>query len=131
MAEITADKLVGAYLKLRNRRSQMLAAFEAEDNELKAQQDMISDKLLEMCKEVGADSLRTAHGTVSKTVKTRYWTNDWGSMYDFVKEHDALHLLEQRIHQTNIKKFLEENPETLPVGLNSDSKYSVTIRKAK
>jgi hypothetical protein len=131
MTEITADKLVSVYLKLRNRRSQILAAFEAEDNELKAQQDMISDKLLEMCKEVGADSLRTAHGTVSKTVKTRYWTNDWGSMYDFIKEHDAMHLMEQRIHQTNIKKFLEENPETLPVGLNSDSKYSVTIRKAK
>lgn len=128
---ITADKLVKSYINLRNKRKQILTAFEEEDNELKAQQELITDKLLEMCKEVGADSLKTQYGTVSRSVSTRYWTSDWGSMYDFIKEHEAFQLLEQRIHQSNMKKLLEESPDLLPPGLNSDSKYTVTVRKAR
>lgn len=129
MTEITADKLVSAYIKLRNRRQEILRAFEEEDGDLKLQQDMISDRLLQICKDVGADSLKTQFGTVSRSVKTRYWTNDWGSMYAFIKEHDAPHLLEQRIHQGNLKTYLEEHPEELPMGLNADSRYSITVRK--
>jgi hypothetical protein len=52
-------------------------------------------------------------------------------MYDFIKEHDAIQLLEQRLHQTNLKGFLEEHPDLLPAGLNSDSKYAVSVRKAR
>jgi len=128
---ITADKLVKSYINLRNKRKQILTAFEEEDNELKAQQELITEKLLEMCKEIGADSLKTQYGTVSRSVATRYWTSDWGSMYDFIKEHDAFHLMEQRIHQSNMKKLLEDSPDLLPPGLNSDSKYTVTVRKAR
>jgi len=40
-------------------------------------------------------------------------------------------LLERRIHQTNIKQFLEENPDLLPAGLNVDSAYSITVRRSK
>jgi hypothetical protein len=50
-------------------------------------------------------------------------------MYDFIKEHDAPQLLEQRLHQGNLKTFLEENPEQLPPGLNADSRYAITVRK--
>ena len=118
MSDISADKLVAAYVRLRTRRQEVLKAFEAEDADLKMQQDMISERLLEICKEVGADSLKTPYGTVSRTTKTRYWTNDWGAMYDFVITHKAPELLEQRIHQSNIKNFLEEHPDVLPPGLN-------------
>jgi hypothetical protein len=52
-------------------------------------------------------------------------------MYDFIKEHDAMHLMEQRISQGNMKRFLEENPDQLPIGLNSSSTYTVSVRKAK
>lgn len=126
---ISAEKLVKSYINIRNKRSQILAAFEAEDGELKAQQELIKDKLLELIKEVGADSLNTTYGTASRAVTTRYWTSDWGSMYDFIKTHDAFHLMEQRLHQSNTKKFMDDNPELLPPGLNTDSKYTIKIRK--
>lgn len=131
MTEITADKLVSIYIKLRDKRAQALKAFEELDTELKTQQDMVSDKLQEMLKEIGADNIKTKHGTVSRTIKTRYWTSDWASMFQFIKDNDAMYLMEQRIHQTNIKKFLEENPDQLPIGLNSDSRYTVSVRKSK
>jgi hypothetical protein len=51
-------------------------------------------------------------------------------MYSFIREHDALELMEQRLHQTNMKQFLTEHPELLPDGLNVDSRYAITVRRA-
>jgi hypothetical protein len=50
-------------------------------------------------------------------------------MYQFIKEQDAPFLLEQRIHNGNMRQFLEDNPDTLPMGLNADTKYAITVRK--
>jgi len=131
MSKVTADKLAATYIKIRDKRAEILQEYEKQDNVLKEQLDLISNALLELCKETGAESLRTSTGTVIRTVKTRYWTSDWSSMYGFIREHNIPQLLEQRIHQTNMKSFLSENPELLPEGLNQDSKYSISVRRAK
>jgi hypothetical protein len=52
-------------------------------------------------------------------------------MYSFVRTHDAFGLLERRIHQANMKQFIEENPSLLPMGLNTDSRYSIVVRRSK
>lgn len=126
---LTADKLVGVYRKIRA----VIDEKEAEHKEtiaaLKEQLDAISSKLLEICNEQNLDSLRTPVGTVTRRVVTRYWTSDWEQMYQFIKNHDAPYLLEQRIHNGNMRQFLEDNPDTLPVGLNADTKYAITVRK--
>jgi hypothetical protein len=65
-----------------------------------------------------------------RSVKTRYWTSDWGAMHKFILENKMPELLERRISQTTMKQLLEENPDVMPPGMNTDSKYSVTIRRA-
>jgi hypothetical protein len=40
-----------------------------------------------------------------------------------MREHGAVELLEKRIHQANMKEFLENNPETHPPGLHVDQEY--------
>jgi sugar phosphate isomerase/epimerase len=127
--EIKADKLVKAYVRIRDKRKVIADAYEKEDTELKEALETIESELLEMCKETGADSLRTEFGTVTRRVAKRYWTNDWHSFHEFLKEHGALELLEKRIAQTNMTTFLEENPDLLPPGLNVDSRYTVTVRR--
>jgi hypothetical protein len=129
--EISADKLAKIYLKMRDKRQEMAREFEEQDNDLKAQMEIIEQKMLEICKETGADSIKTPHGTIIRSVKTRYWTSDWESMHDFVLEHKAFDLLERRVHQTNMKQWLEENPDLLPMGLNSEARYSTTVRRSK
>ena len=126
--DITADKLIRAFLRLKAKRKQLEDQFKLEDGDLAQQQELIQEKLADLCDSIGVDSLKTPYGSASKTIKTRYWTQDWGSMYEFIKDHDAIHLLEQRIHQTNIKKFLEDHPEEYPIGLNMDSRYVVNVR---
>lgn len=126
-----ATKLVAVYIKMRDAKDAITREYEAKVNEIKEQMEAIEQALLEICKTTGQDGGRTTYGTFSRTVKTRYWTNDWGSMHSFIKEHDAIHLLEQRIHQTNMQEFLRDNPGTLPQGLNADSRYSITVRRSK
>lgn len=126
---VTAEQLVAVYYKIAKRRSEIAKVFESEDESLKAQQTMILNELQEMCKTLGVEGFKTPHGVVSRIVKTRYWTSDWGSMYAFIKEHDAFHLLEQKLHQSNTKALLSGNPDLLPPGLNSDSRYVISITK--
>jgi hypothetical protein len=126
-----AAKLVQVYLKMRDAKELMVREHETKLSELTAQMETIEQELLEICKATGQDGGKTTYGSFSKTVKTRYWTNDWDSMYGFIKENDVPQILERRIHQGNFKEFMEANPDKLPVGLNVDSKYSITVRRAK
>jgi len=125
-----ADKLVKVYIKMRDAKAQMVADHDAKILELEGKMELIENELLEICKATGQDGGKTAHGSFTRTVKTRYWTNDWDAMYRFIKQHDAVELLERRVAQTNMKTFLNENPGLLPDGLNVDSKYSITVRRA-
>lgn len=131
MSEVTAEKLVSAYIKIRDKRAELKKQFDLADAELLEKQNTFQSALLEILKGAGGDSIKTKFGTATRTVKTRYWTTDWQGMYDFIKTEDAPYLLEQRIHQGNIKKFLEENPDKQPVGLSLDSAYAITVRRAQ
>lgn len=126
-----AAKLVKVYIKIRDAKDALTREYESKLAELAAQLDAVEQELLEMCKATGQDGGKTPYGSFSKTVKTRYWTNDWDSMYGFIKENDLPQLLERRIHQTNFKEFIEQNPDKVPVGLNVDAKYAITVRRAK
>ena len=88
-------------------------------------------ELLNICKAQGADSIKTKAGTATRTIKSKYWTGDWESMYAFIRKNDAFLLLEKRLHQTNMRQFLDENPDQKPAGLNIDSEYAVTVRRSK
>ena len=125
-----ANKLVAAYIKLRDAKEALAKEYDGKINDIKEQMELIEGALLDVCKTTGQDGGKTAHGSFTRSVKTRYWTTDWGLMTNFIKQHDALELFEQRIHQSNMKSFLQENPNLLPDGLNVDSKYSVTVRRS-
>jgi hypothetical protein len=127
----SVDELVTVYIKIRDARDAARKQADEVDADFDEQLDVINQQILEICKETGADSIKTKHGTAIRTIKSRYWTNDWERFYAFMFEHNVPELLERRIHQTNIKQFLEENPDLLPAGLNVDSAYSITVRRSK
>jgi len=130
MDDLSVGKLSQIYLKIRDARSDLKSKYDEDDKKLEEQMDVIEAKLLEICKDTDADSIKTQAGTVMRRVATRYWTNDWDSMYEFVKENDAYGLFEKRISQTNMKQFLEENPDKFPKGMLLDSQYKITVRRS-
>ena len=125
------DKIVAVYIKIRNAKEELTHEYDAKIADLDEQMRVLKQKLLDISKESGVTSFKTEHGTAYRTVKNRYWTNDWESFYDFIYKQNEFGLLEKRIHQTHMKQFLEENPELLPAGLNVDSQYTMTVRRSK
>ena len=126
---VPVEKLVKVFLKMKQKRAEITAAFTEQDEKIKAQMDKVKSALLEYCKDQNLESVRTTEGLFYRTVRTNYWTSDWESMGKFVVENNAPELLEKRLHQTNMKQFLEENPDLLPPGLNVDSEYTITVRR--
>ena len=126
-----ANQLVKVYIKIRDAKERKVKQHEEELAVLEQQLDVVEQELLAICKATGQDGGKTENGSFTRTVKTRYWTSDWDSMYQFIKDHDAPELLERRVHQGNFKEFLQDNPDKMPQGMNVDSRYSITVRRAK
>ena len=129
--DVNLDKMTRVYLKIRDAKDELTAKYKADVAELDEQLETIEQEINEICKTMNASSIRTAHGTIIRSVKPRYWTNDWDSLYQVIKEHDAFALLTKSIHQSNMKEFLAENPNILPAGLNVENSYSVVVRRSK
>ena len=125
------NSLTKVYLRIRDARDDLTAKYKKEHAELEEQMGLIETEMLDTCKSMGVESMRTPHGTIIRSVKSRYWTNDWDSMYAFIEETSAFGLLEKRLHQTHMKEFLEENPDLYPKGMNVENTYTVVVRRAK
>ena len=122
-----ADRLVKAYVKMRDKRAELSKQYEAEDSKIAEQMELVEAELMKLCKEIGADSVKTQYGTVYRSVKTRYETTDWDSMYKFIQEHNIPQVLVKSINGANMKQFLDENPTLMPVGMNINNKYTVKV----
>lgn len=124
-----AEKLTAVYLKIKDKRAELSADFKEKDAELVEQLDKVKKALLDYCEEQGVNSVRTSAGLFYRSAKTRYWTSDWSSMHDFILENEVPELLDKRVNQSNMKQYLEENPDLVPKGLNVDSEYVVSVRR--
>lgn len=125
MSAMNAEKLAEVYVKIRDARRKLAE----QDEKLKEQLNVIADELLTICKDQGASTIRTPHGTISRRVDKHYWTSDWDSFFRFIKENDAFALVQRRINNSNMEQFLEENQNLHPPGLQADMKQTIVITK--
>ena len=129
--QISVDRLVRAFLKMRTAKEKMVKEHEEEVAKLEEGLKTIKLALLGYCKDNNIDSAKVAGvGMFYRGVKKRYWTNDWEAMGRFVLEHEAPELFEKRLHQGNMETFLQDHPDLLPPGLNVDSEFTITVRRA-
>lgn len=127
--DMTAGELAEKYLYFRDLKAKLQKKFEAKEAVLDAELDHISSRLMVLCNEQDASSIKTDSGTIIRSLKTRYETKDWDSLYEFVLDHSAPYLLQKRINESAMKEFLETNPEDFPKGLNIASEYKISVRK--
>ena len=125
----TFFNLVRIYRKMSAKIAETTAAYEKVVEELEAERSVITDALHEYMKEQNATSIKTPFGLVIRSKTTRYNTNDWDGFKTFMKEHDALDLVEKRIAQKNMADFRTNYPDLLPPGLDTISSYTLSVRK--
>ena len=98
----------------------------ALDREKEALEKYCDQKL----EQSGVESAKTASGTIMRQERVLFTTEDWERMYRFIEDNDAFELLEKRIHQTNMRRFLEDNPEKEPKGLNAFRETKIVVRRS-
>lgn len=127
---MNTDQLVEAFITLRNERDRLRNEYEAKDSVVKNEMTVLEQELLAICNDTNATSIKTDKGTVIRKLTERYFCSDWDNFRDYVLEHQALELLERRIHQGNFKEFISEREkEGLPPGVNVMREFGVTVRK--
>lgn len=127
---MNTDQLVETFIALRNERDRMRNEWEEKDAVIKEDMTKLEQALLSICNEANATSIKTDKGTVIRKLNERFFCSDWDNFRDYVLEHQALELLERRIHQGNFKEFIaEREAEGLPPGVNVMREYGVTVRK--
>lgn len=128
--ELKLDDLVNVYLTIRNEREKLKASWEVKDGELEQEMKVLEQSMLTVCNDTNASSIRTEHGTVIRSLKERFTTNDWDNFKKFVLENQAIDLLERRIHQGNFKEFMAEHKDDgLPPGVNVMREFTIVVRK--
>ncbi len=128
--EISTEKVVATYINARDANAAMEQRHKEEKRNLNEQLEVLEQELLARVEHAGGNISVPNVGRVARRVSRNYWTNDWESFYKVVKEHDAFHLLHQRISNKAMQEFLNEHPDLMPEGLNVDSRYTVTVTRA-
>ena len=125
------DVLVETYLTIRRKRENLKAEYDSADAELKEDMSRLEQALLAVCNEANLNGFKTVHGTVTRTVKERYFCTDWDHFRKFVETEGSIDLLERRIHQRNFKEFMNgRESRGLPPGVNALREFDITVRKA-
>jgi hypothetical protein len=128
--QIKLDEIVQTYLTIRSQRENIAREFELQDAELKAEQAQLEQVLLEQCNAMNAETIRTGVGTVVKTLKESYICSDWDGLKSFIMENGLIELMQQRLHNTNLKEYLASHDgEGMPPGVSSFREYSIVVKK--
>ena len=126
---VPLDKIVKAFLKIRDYRAVQKKAFEAEDEALKEEQDLLQSQLLKYMNETGLKNFGTEYGTVFRSVNIQPTASDWDTFYKWVAENDGFDFLEKRIKKTSVAAYMEQNKGAAPPGVNVLRNYEVTVHR--
>jgi flagellar basal body-associated protein FliL len=72
MEQMSAEKLANIYIKIRDAKHAEEEKMKSKLAEFQEQLDLISDQLLELCKDQNATSIKTESGTIIRKISTRY-----------------------------------------------------------
>ena len=124
------DEMVKAYIAIRTARENLYRQYKTKDAELGAELGQLEQVMLDECNSMNVESVRTNNGTITRTVKEQFACNNWDEFKQYVLEHGALELLQQRIHNGNFTEHMANHEgEGLPPGISSVREFSVVVRK--
>lgn len=124
-----ADKLVGAYIQLRDKTASMEAEFKEQMKPYKQALAQLEEQMLAMLEESGVESIKTAFGTAYKSEKASVTVADRQAFMDYVKANGAFDLLDVRPNKSGVEVFMQEHQD-VPPGVNYRRVISCNFRRA-
>jgi hypothetical protein len=125
------ERMIGAYMKIRDRRAEIKREFTEEDNELKRKHGLIEAALMKMMQQVGSETL-TVKGTGMAYLTTKTFTKgkDWDALWKYIEESGNLDLLQRRISSKAVQEYMDANEGELPPGVDVSQERAVVVRVA-
>lgn len=124
------SEAVSLYIKMRDKKAQMKADFEASVAPLTEKMDKLEAKLLDVFNKTGMDSVKTEFGTAYATTRTTASVADREAFMDYVKANEEWALLEVRTSKTAVEQYRSANDNELPPGINLREERVVNIRRS-
>lgn len=129
MAQVTVDTVVAAYLKLREKKSDLKKAFDLENEDIEAKMKRLETHLMKVMQDTGSTQLGSAHGTAYQQTVMKGNCSDWPSFWGYCAENGRFDMLEKRISVKTIQEHYTETGE-MPPGINVNPELRVVIRKS-
>jgi len=123
------DRMVRAYMKIRDARAELKREFEAKDKELREKLQMLEAEFQKAFSESGTTSIKTPDGVVFRQTTTKASIADTSTFLPWVRENDALDMLQKRVTVKAVTDYIEEFGET-PPGITVYREHEVRIRKS-
>ena len=127
---LTADEVVAAFVKIRDKRSETKKAWEEQDTALKNQQEKLEQWLLKKLDMLGADSIKSGSGTAYKQIKLRASPADFDLAFRWAAEHGTPDLFQKRVSDSFVKQYMEDHNGELPAGINTFTEVVVGVRRS-
>lgn len=123
------NELIGRYVQIRDKKSELKAAYDAKAALIDQALEKIEAKLLETFEANGTESVRTEHGTAYTSTRNYCSAADKEAFLEFVKREDDWGLLDVRPLKSAVEQYKSTNDD-LPPGLNWRSERVVNIRRS-
>jgi len=121
--QVTTGNIVKRMIELRDERRTIAS----RDKELIAEWKSLESELLLRLDEQGMESAKTAAGTASISEIILPNVVDWDAFYAYMKEEDALHLLQRRPSAAAFRE-LNDSGTTIP-GVDAYTQRTIGLRK--
>lgn len=131
LQEASDERLISAFVKIRDQRSQRRADYEAADADDRAKQDKIEAEFLRRFHERGSTSTKSDAGTAYINVTNSATVADRDVYFNWIIEDvkERLCFLEARVNKTSLAQYKEEHDD-IPPGVNYRETQSVGFRRS-
>lgn len=123
------SEAVEMYIKMRDKKAEMKADFDASIAPLNEKMEKLEAKLLDVFNKTGMDSVKTEFGTAYATTRSTASIADREVFMDYVKANEEWSLLEARVSKTAVEQFRSIHDD-LPPGVNVRTERVVNVRRS-
>ncbi len=126
--ELTVDKVIGTYIKLRAQKEAVEADVKDQLANIKVKMSKLEAWIQAKSDETGVKSFKTDHGTAFMSTSDFASVGDWDAVLNFIKDNDAYDMLNKAVNKKAVREYLDING-AVPNGVNFGTKISVSVRR--
>lgn len=124
------SEAVEIYIKLRDKKAQLKAEFDAKVAPVNEKMDKLEAQLLDIFNKTGMDSVKTEFGTAYSTLRTTASIADRDVFMEHVKTNEDWGLLEVRVAKSAVEQYRQSHDDELPPGVNLREERVVNVRRS-